>query len=120
MLEAYLQKYLQIMCLSCTVEVLKPDVIGVSESWATNEISDRELNIVGYDLYRKDRNNKHKGGGVLLYVKCNLKSVTYAPRTDFPEQVWCKLPTGPGQHLLIGVCYRTPTQGICDVDLDKA
>jgi len=103
--------------LLCTVEVLKPDVISLFESWATDEISNGELNIVGYDLYRKNRNNGHKGGGVLLYVKSNLKSANYTPRTDFPEQVWCKLPTGPGQHLLIGVCYRTPTQGIFDVDL---
>jgi len=64
------------------------------ESWASDEISNGELNIVGYDLYRKDRNNRHKGGGVLLYVKSNLKSVTYAPRTDFPEQVWCNFLPG--------------------------
>jgi len=72
--------------LPCTVEVLKPDVIGLSESWATDEISDGELNIVGYDLYRKDRNNGQKGGGVLLYVESYLKSATYAPRTHFREQ----------------------------------
>ena len=81
--------------LLCTVEALKPDVSGVSESWTNNEIPDGELNIEGYDLYRKDRNNGHKGGGVLLYVKSNLKSTMFAPITDFPEQVglWCKLPT---------------------------
>ena len=113
--------------LLCTVEALKPYVIGVSESWTNNEISDGELNIEGYDLYRKDRNNGHKGGGVLLYVKSNIKSTMFAPITDFPEQVglWCKLPkflvpTEPNQHQLIGVCYRTPTQEIFDIDLDKA
>jgi hypothetical protein len=48
------------------VEAYKPDVIGIAESWAHSEILDSELNIVGYDLFRKNRGGVHKGGGVLL------------------------------------------------------
>ena len=44
------------------------DIVGHSETWANDNISDSELNIPGYSLYRKDRNNKFKskGGGVAL------------------------------------------------------
>jgi hypothetical protein len=104
----------------CTIELLKPDAIGVTESWATEEISDEELSIPGYDLYRQDRSSKHRGGGVLLYVKANLCSTRFTTKAEFPEQVWCKVPLKTGQDLLIGVCYRTPTPGIFNLDLDKS
>ena len=43
----------------CIVEAFKPDVIGVTENWANNDISDDELSVSGYDLYRRDRGNDH-------------------------------------------------------------
>ena len=54
----------------------KYDIVGLSETWANDNISDSELNIPGYSLYRKDRNNKFKskGGGVALYINENLVS----------------------------------------------
>ena len=38
----------------------KYDIVSLSETWANDNISDSELNIPGYCLYRKDRNNKFK------------------------------------------------------------
>ena len=47
----------------------KYDIVGLSETRANVNISDSELNIPGYSLYRKDRNNKFKSkGGVVLYI----------------------------------------------------
>ena len=48
----------------------KYDIVGFSETWANDHISDSELNIPGYSLYRKGRNNKFKskGGGVAMYI----------------------------------------------------
>ena len=43
------------------------DVIGITESWATSEVSDAELKIDGFNLYREDRKGM-KGGGLLLYI----------------------------------------------------
>jgi len=65
--------------------------MGVSESWAHDRVSDAELSLRGYDLYRCDRPSGHRGGGVLLYVKRSLSSVQFVTRAKFPEQVWCKL-----------------------------
>ena len=70
--------------------------------------------ITGYDIFRCDRPNSHRGGGVLLYVRSELQPTQYFFRSPFPEQVWCKLRTKNKGELLIGVCYRTPTVSIYD------
>ena len=52
------------------MDVLRPDVVGVTESWAREEVDEAELGIDGYVLFRKDRSCavERKGGGVLLYM----------------------------------------------------
>ena len=96
-----------------TVEELGPDVIGVTESWVTDQVLDSELAIGGYVLFRADRQggDAARGGGVLLYVKESLQPVEFKPKTGVPEQIWCRLLSKRGQELLIGVCYRTPSMG---------
>ena len=42
-------------------------ILGVTESHLSNNISDTEITIDGYKLYRKDRQSNHRGGGVLVY-----------------------------------------------------
>ena len=34
----------------------------------------------------------------------------------FPEQVWCKIRVVSGYDLLIGVCYRAPTEQVLGKD----
>lgn len=102
----------------CVVEVYKPDVIGITESWANSEILDSELSITGYDLFRKDRGGEHRGGGVLLYTRCELRAGIYEPKTAFPEHIWCKVPNKTGRELLIGVCYRTTNLEIYKDDIN--
>jgi len=41
--------------LSANVRVLDPDIIGIMESWMDETISDAEVLIDGYDLFRCDR-----------------------------------------------------------------
>ena len=40
----------------------KPSIIGITESWANCEIRDSELNLEGYELFRKDRDIKNEKG----------------------------------------------------------
>ena len=42
----------------------KYDIVDLTETWTTNSISDSELDIAGYSLYRRDRNNILKRKGV--------------------------------------------------------
>jgi len=62
-------------------------------------------------VFRQDR-LIGKGGGVLLYVRDS--SVASAIKLDnvFPAQVWYKLRYNGQHELLVGVCYRTPTQNV--------
>ena len=45
------------------VDEIKPHIIGVTESWASNGITDAELGLEGYVMFRKGRTGR--GGGVL-------------------------------------------------------
>ena len=50
------------------------DVIVVSETWLTPEITDASIELSGYRLFRQDRilPNGKKGGGLCLYAKSYL------------------------------------------------
>ena len=37
---------------------IKPHIIGITESWANNDITDAELGLEGYVMFRKDRMGK--------------------------------------------------------------
>jgi len=63
-----------------TVYTLQPDIIGVTKSWATENILNSELELAGYILFRHDRPVKKRGGGVLLYIKSILQPVRISLR----------------------------------------
>ena len=44
------------------------DILTISETWPTSNISDDEISIPGYSLTRNDRNEKY-GGGTLAFFK---------------------------------------------------
>jgi len=48
----------------------------------------------------------------LLYVRSVLQPVEFDPRSNFPEQVWCRILDSKGGEFYLGVCYRTPTDSI--------
>ncbi len=50
---------------------IKPHIIGITESWANNDITNAELGLEGYVMFRKDRMGR-RGGGVLLYTSRKL------------------------------------------------
>ena len=47
--------------LTITVKNINPHVIGITESWANIDISDAELGLTGYVMFR--RSNRKKGRG---------------------------------------------------------
>lgn len=50
------------------------DVLALSETWLSSNITDDEISIPGYTLARKDRSGSAKlnGGGVLIYIRENI------------------------------------------------
>ena len=48
--------------LNIMVDDIKPHIIGITESWAHSDITDAELGLEGYVMFRKDRIGKKRGG----------------------------------------------------------
>ena len=82
-----------------------------TETWLNSSILDSEMSIRGYTLHRKDRNDaeKHRGGGVALYVHNDLNCVHRDElfEHNFPETIWGDIRCNGG-NTLVGVCYRAP------------
>ena len=73
------------------IETVQPDVIGVTESWGSDDISDSEFSIPGFDLFRADRPNGYRGGGVLLLVNSRMNAIECKLMSKFTDQIWCKI-----------------------------
>ena len=90
------------------VDDIDPHIIGITESWANIDITDAELGLTGYVMFRKDRIGR-RGGGVILYVKESIQAyeIKLEREADCDEAVWCKKFSGKPQ-LIIGLVYRSP------------
>ena len=90
------------------VDDIKPHIIGITESWTHNEITDAELRLEGHVMFMKDRIEK-KRGRVLLYIKDTIPEyeVQLRDETYCNEAIWCNLVTGH-TTVTIGVVYRCP------------
>ena len=53
--------------LNIMVDDIKPHIIGITESWANNDIKNAELGLEGYVMFRKDRIGRRGGGVLLIY-----------------------------------------------------
>ena len=94
--------------LNIMVDDIKPHILGITESWANNDITHAELGLGGYVMFRKDRMGR-RGRGVLLYIKETIPAyeVQLQEEADCNEVIWCKLVTGH-TTVTIGVVYRCP------------
>ena len=84
------------------------DLIAMTETHLSPQISDTDISISNYQLFRKDR-NRH-GGGVCIYVS-NSFPVTRLDELDQDnaEILWLKLNID-NKIVYFGVCYRPPGQ----------
>ena len=68
-----------------------------------------EMNLPGYEIFRRDRNNGSLGGGILIPVKDTLLATRQPPlEEDSCEAVWCKTHVAGFRPLYNGCIYRTP------------
>ena len=97
--------------LNIMVEDIDPHIIGITESWATLDISDAELGMTGYVMFRKDRLGR-RGGGVILYIKESIQAYEIKLEKEAEcEAVWCNIVTG-NSTLTVGLVYRSPNISI--------
>ena len=90
------------------VEDNDPHIICITESWATPDISDAELGMTGYVMFRKDRIGS-RGGGVILYIKGFIQAyeIKSEKEAECEEAVWCNIVTG-NSTLTVGLVCRSP------------
>ncbi len=104
--------------LRVTCDLLSPSVVGLSETWFKGTTTDVDVEINGYSIYRNDRNDGRKGGGVALYIENRISSYKFEDayiNLSSIEQVWCAIVIGKCKYL-IGCIYR-PNDMRKDVDI---
>ena len=103
---------LRILC-----SLYSPDLVCVVESWLGPDISNSEISIPSYSVFRLDR-NRH-GGGVLIYVKAVFTcSFLFKGTTNFEciiLSVLCNS-RSPSPDFTIALFYRPPCSNICVLD----
>lgn len=91
---------------------MKYNLICVSETWLTANIltENDDLKIDDYTLYRKDRRNGNRGGGVGIFISNEQKCVQRLDLSpDGIEILWLEVHASH-KKILVGVCYRPPGQ----------
>ena len=75
--------------LNIMVEDIDPHIIDITELWANTDITDAELGLTGYVMFRRDRIGR-RGGGVILYVKESIQAyeIKLESEADFDEAAW--------------------------------
>ena len=73
------------------VEDIDAHIIGITKSWANTDITDAELGLTGYVMFRRDRIGR-RGEGVILYVESiQTYEIKLEREADCDEAVWCKI-----------------------------
>ena len=95
------------------VEDIDPHIIGITESWATPDISDAELGMTGYVMFRKDRLGRRGGGFILYNIKESIQAyeIKLEKEAECEEAVWCNIVTG-NSTLTVGLVNRSPNISI--------
>ena len=98
--------------VSGLIDSHNPHILALTEFGAASNVSDGELGIPGYALYRGDHSSGGGGlgKGVALYIKDSLNH-SACPRLDKAEfdcSVWSNILLSDGKRLLVGVVYRSP------------
>ena len=98
--------------ISGLIDEQKPHVLALTEFGAGSGVSDGELGVDGYTLYRGDHSSGAGGlgKGVAMYVANTLNHLA-CPKFDdvaFDCSTWVTVRLSNRKTLLIGVVYRSP------------
>lgn len=85
------------------------DIVVISETWLNKSISDNDVCIDGFQIYRVDR--LAKGGGIAIYVNTSLH-VDLLQAESLCKQfelLMLKVEIAKGLHVNVVGCYRPPS-----------
>ena len=82
-------------------------ILGITETWLHEDVSDGEIMINGYRLFRKDRQGR-MGGGACLYVHHSLQIKVHNEITHPSlEMLWLEINLSK-RNYYVGCLYRPP------------
>jgi hypothetical protein len=86
-------------------------IAGITETWCTSDQPTTVFSIEGYNIVRRDRQEK-RGGGVMCYIKSSIPYKTWPLLDDGHETIWitarpCKLPRN-FSIIVFGILYHPP------------
>ena len=91
------------------------DFFSISETNLSSHISDDEIGIQGYTIYRLDRQAQSKGGGVGVYVR---DFVSVSRRFDLEsnsiEGIWLEILIAKSKIILFASLYRPPVLAMAE------
>ena len=91
------------------VKMKNVDVVVVTETWLHQRILDTEILDSNYILFRRDRPQLQRGGGVMICVKSDFISVRRRDlENETVEAVVCELSGINNSKLIIAAFYRPP------------
>ncbi|CAH2016088.1 unnamed protein product [Acanthoscelides obtectus] len=86
------------------------DIVGISETWLSKDISNDHIRMNGYNCYRCDRDGR--GGGVAVFVNNHYNSSIISFGQGL-EYIWLKVQL-PKQKVAIGIFYRPPHSSVTE------
>ena len=91
------------------VKMKNVDVVAVTETWLHQRILDTEILDSNYIIFRRDRPQLQRGGGVMICVKSDFISVRRRDlENETVEAVVCELSGINNSKLIIAAFYRPP------------
>ena len=103
--------------LSALVDVEKPHIVCIVESWLSSEILDNEVSLEGFHVLRLDR-NRHSGG-IIIFVHNTLVSKVVVAGPNNLELLIISVSNHVNSYKYhLGLFYRPPSSGVqCMEDL---
>ena len=97
------------------------DILTINETWLDASVSDVEIEIPGYDIYRLDRSSM-VGGGVSAYIRQNFKverldNVSYIALSGL-HMLRLKVQVGNLRSFVVCAAYRPPTTSLACFETD--
>ena len=94
--------------ISLLLNTVKLDLLAISETHLTSQVSNAEINIDGFNMVRSDRCDGRRGGGTLIYYHERLTVFQMNFKIDI-ECSWLDILI-KNQRVLVGCMYRPPNK----------
>ena len=96
-------------------------MLAISETWFNCSVSDLEIDIPGYNVFRVERHDK-RGGGVCIYASHGFKTEVLHDISGISEtslhQLWIKTQVRHLKSFLVCTTYRLPNVPITCFNTD--